>query len=255
MAAGILENLYLNSLMILLLKLMCCSKIAASFNGLKQIDTSDSPASLLSSQYEQEVSQFIQALCSVGVARDYHDGEMLRALNNSQYDRGALGSSLHGAINHSGNNAFLHEEKENYSWKNCHQQSGKCNIPLLAILTEQGIDRKLDRPHLWFLNNQQRQHVLIPAPDGFQQNNRDRDRPHQREYDLPVHLIWVAAIYNGRFLDLFRDRFYMPEKKKGGESEADADVTKDQTRHSVNDLQPCELLNQREHNRLHRDDH
>lgn len=37
------------------------------------------PASLLSSQHEQVVSQFIQALCSVGVARDYHDGEMLIA--------------------------------------------------------------------------------------------------------------------------------------------------------------------------------
>lgn len=35
------------------------------------------PAALLSSQYEQVVSQFIQALCSVGVARDYRDGEML----------------------------------------------------------------------------------------------------------------------------------------------------------------------------------
>lgn len=37
------------------------------------------PASLLSSQYEQVITQFVQALCSVNVAKDYSDGCMLIA--------------------------------------------------------------------------------------------------------------------------------------------------------------------------------
>lgn len=37
------------------------------------------PAALLSSQYEQVVTQFVQALCAVGMARDYYDGEIIIA--------------------------------------------------------------------------------------------------------------------------------------------------------------------------------
>lgn len=37
------------------------------------------PAALLSSQYEQVVSQFIRALCAVGDARNYSDGEIILA--------------------------------------------------------------------------------------------------------------------------------------------------------------------------------
>lgn len=37
------------------------------------------PASLLSIQYEQTVSQFVRALCSAGISRDYADGEILIA--------------------------------------------------------------------------------------------------------------------------------------------------------------------------------
>ena len=37
------------------------------------------PASLLSSQYEQVVTQFVQALCAADIAKDYYDGETLIA--------------------------------------------------------------------------------------------------------------------------------------------------------------------------------
>lgn len=37
------------------------------------------PAVLLSSQYEQVVTQFVQALCATGVAKDYYDGEIIIA--------------------------------------------------------------------------------------------------------------------------------------------------------------------------------
>ena len=37
------------------------------------------PAALLSSQYEQIVTQFVQALCAAGVAKDYYDGEIIIA--------------------------------------------------------------------------------------------------------------------------------------------------------------------------------
>ena len=37
------------------------------------------PASLLSTHYEQTVSQFVRALCSAGISRDYPDGEVLIA--------------------------------------------------------------------------------------------------------------------------------------------------------------------------------
>ena len=37
------------------------------------------PASLLSTQYEQTVSQFVRALCSDDISRDYPDGEVLIA--------------------------------------------------------------------------------------------------------------------------------------------------------------------------------
>lgn len=54
------------------------------------------PASLLSSQYEQSVTQFVQTLCAAGLAQDYYDGEIIIAnrhegthkklrINNAKY--------------------------------------------------------------------------------------------------------------------------------------------------------------------------
>lgn len=37
------------------------------------------PVSLLSTQYEQVVSQFVRAMCAVGDARNYSDGEIILA--------------------------------------------------------------------------------------------------------------------------------------------------------------------------------
>lgn len=37
------------------------------------------PVALLSTQYEQIITQFVQALCAAGVARDYYDGEVIIA--------------------------------------------------------------------------------------------------------------------------------------------------------------------------------
>lgn len=37
------------------------------------------PAALLSSRFEQVITQFVQALCAAGIARDYYDGEIIIA--------------------------------------------------------------------------------------------------------------------------------------------------------------------------------